>query len=82
MAIKHYQLALKIANQIGNERNKAITKWNLGNEIAKQGRIKEAIFLMQTYVDYLTEIGHPDAEKRAAYLEELKEKVLRQSGNQ
>ncbi len=46
--------------------------WNLGNELIKQGERERGLALMQVYVDYLRELGHPDAEKRAAEVEQLR----------
>ena len=52
-----------------------MTSWNLGDELAKQGDLARAAELMQVRVDFLTEIGHRDAEKRAARLAEVRQQL-------
>ena len=61
-----------IAREIGDRRGEALASWNLGDELAKQGDLARAAALMQVYVDFLRELGHPDAEKYAATLEEVR----------
>ena len=45
----------------------------MGLAYEEMGELEKAIPLMQVYVDYLREIGHPDAEERAAKVEGLRE---------
>ena len=58
---------MTIAREIGYRLGEANASWNLGDELIKQG-----LALMQVYVDYLRELGHPDVEKRAAQVEKLR----------
>jgi tetratricopeptide (TPR) repeat protein len=74
-AIDFYEQQLKITREIGDRRGEAITSWNLGDEYAKQEDFARVIPLMQVLVDYEREIGHPDAEKRAKHVEELRAKL-------
>jgi hypothetical protein len=66
---------LEIAREIGDRRGEAETSWNLGLALEKQGDLARAAKLMQVYADYLLEIGHPDAEKRASYLAEVRQRL-------
>ena len=50
----------------------SVLEWNLGLLHAQQGNLPAAIPAMQLYVDYLRELNHPDAEKRAAEVESLR----------
>jgi len=36
---------------------------------------------MQVYVDFLSELGHPDAETRAAELEQLRQRLAAEQGS-
>ena len=44
------------------------------------GELQRAIDLMQVYVDFEREIGHPDAEKDAAQVKALRAKLVAQGG--
>ena len=46
--------------------------WNLGLKLIEQGERERGLALMQVNVDYKRELGHPDAEKLATQLEELR----------
>jgi tetratricopeptide (TPR) repeat protein len=54
--------------------------WIVSNKLAEQGDLARAVELMQVYVDFLREIGHPDAEKRAVRLEELRRRLAAEQG--
>jgi len=49
--------------------------WNLGLLLEQQGELSRAIEMMQVRVDYLRSIGHPGAEKAAAYVEQIRQKL-------
>ncbi|MBM4031860.1 MAG: tetratricopeptide repeat protein [Planctomycetes bacterium] len=74
-AIEHYEQALKIHGDIEDRGNEAIWSWNLGVQYAKLGDLRRAVELMQARVDYEREVGHADAEKHAAAVEELRGKI-------
>ena len=40
-----------------------------------EGETARAVELMQVWVDYEREIGHPDAEKLAALVDELRQRL-------
>jgi tetratricopeptide (TPR) repeat protein len=71
-AIEFYEQALAIDRAIGDRRGEAIDCWNLGLVYEKQGNYARAARLMQVTVDYERAIGHPDAEKHARWVEEVK----------
>jgi tetratricopeptide (TPR) repeat protein len=76
-AIEFHKQQLTIAREIGDRRGEGIASWNLG--VRKiEGDPARAVVLMQVYVDYLREIGHPAAEKHAAYLESLRARIAEQ----
>ncbi|HQP61867.1 MAG TPA: hypothetical protein PKX41_11725, partial [Anaerolineaceae bacterium] len=64
--------ALKIMRKIGDRRGEGNASWNLGLIDEKQGDLVRAVALMQVLVDYERAIGHPDAEKHAARVEEIR----------
>jgi hypothetical protein len=49
--------------------------WNLGLALEQEGNLKRAAEMMQVSLDILREIGHPDAEKRAALLAKLRQRL-------
>ncbi len=49
--------------------------WNLGGLLVQQGELPRAVELMQICVDYERYIGHPDAEKDAAVVEQIQQKL-------
>ncbi|MGA7731442.1 MAG: tetratricopeptide repeat protein [Chloroflexia bacterium] len=73
-AIEYYEQQLQITREIGDRRGEAITSWNLGILLKESDRAR-GVELMQIRVDYEREIGHVDAEKGAALVEELREKL-------
>jgi tetratricopeptide (TPR) repeat protein len=75
-AIDYYEQRLIIAREIGDRRGEALGSWNLGIIYEKQSELEKAIEAMQICVDYERQIGHPDAEKDAAYVEELRKKLV------
>jgi tetratricopeptide (TPR) repeat protein len=70
-AITFYEQWLEIVRELGDRRGEAMGCWNLGLALEQRGDLARAADLMQVCVDYLVEIDHPDAEKRAARLEQL-----------
>ncbi|HEV7669914.1 MAG TPA: tetratricopeptide repeat protein [Thermoanaerobaculia bacterium] len=74
-AIELYEQRLEIAREIGDRRGGANASWNLGSAYEKLGEIARAMDCMQACVDFELEVGHPDAEKDAAHVEELREKM-------
>jgi tetratricopeptide (TPR) repeat protein len=71
-AIEYYEQSLVIKRAIGDRQGEAISSWNLGRLLEQQGDLERAVASMQVYVAFLQEIGHPDAEQHAAYLEEVR----------
>jgi tetratricopeptide (TPR) repeat protein len=80
-AIEYHEQALVIAREIGDRRGEGTASWNLGDEYAKQQDFARAIPLMQVLVDYERAIGHPDAEKDAKHVEELRAKLAAKDNN-
>jgi len=74
-AIEYYEQRLQIAREIGDRRGEANTSWNLGI-LLKEGDLGRGVELMQIQVDYEREIGHVDAEKHAAQVEELRKGLV------
>jgi tetratricopeptide (TPR) repeat protein len=74
-AIDYYEQALAINRELGDPKGEAIESWNLGRALEKQGNLARAAELMQVNVDFLCEIGHLDAEKRAALLAQLRQRL-------
>ena len=74
-AIECYEQDLGIARAIGDRRGEATASWNLGDEYAKQGDLARAVDAMQALVDFMREIGHADAAKRAAVVAELRARM-------
>ncbi|MBC7259163.1 MAG: tetratricopeptide repeat protein [Chloroflexi bacterium] len=76
-AIGFYEQALEIDREIGDRRGEGNACWNMGLAYEKLGDYARAAELMQVCVDYERAIGHPDAEKHAAYLAEVRAKAGR-----
>jgi tetratricopeptide (TPR) repeat protein len=74
-AIQYFEPQLEIVRQIGDRRGEANSSWNLGLLLSKVGDLARAVELMQVMVDYEREIGHPDTEKDAAKVEELRKSL-------
>jgi tetratricopeptide (TPR) repeat protein len=78
-AIEFYQQRIEIAHQIGDRRGEALGSWNLGDEYRKLGDLEKAAACMQVLLDYEKEISHPDYEKGAQVVAELR-RQLEQAG--
>jgi hypothetical protein len=63
---------------IGAQAEAAKLSWNLGLLYEQRGDLAQAISLMQTYVDFLQQIGHPDVAQRTARIEEVKHQLMEQ----
>ncbi len=74
-AIEHYEQALVIAREIGDRLGEGEDSWNLGLALEREGDLAGAAAAMQVYVDYERELGHPDAEKHAAQLAEVRARL-------
>lgn len=77
-AIEYYEQVLVITREIGDRAGEALASWNLGGQHRKLGDLPRAIELMQVRVDYERVIGHADAEKQAASVDELRAKLNEQ----
>ena len=64
-----------IARGFGDRRGEGMASWNLGLVLEKEGEFAQAADLMQVLVDYELEIGHPDAEKHAAEVADLRARI-------
>src|SRR5262249_38824843 len=76
-----YEQRLEIARAIGDRQGEAIASWNWGELLAQQGEIA-AIPLLLVCVEYESELGHPDARRHAAYVEELRQQLTSHQGQQ
>jgi tetratricopeptide (TPR) repeat protein len=76
-AIEYYDRSLVIKQEIGDRRGVANSSWDLGLLLAEQGDLERAAALMQICVDFEREVNHPDAEKDAAQLEEVRRRLSR-----
>ena len=74
-AIEFYEQQLVIVREIGDRRGEAFGSWNLGLQYESAGEFQKAIEVLQICVDYERAIGHPDAEKDAAKIEEIRSKL-------
>jgi tetratricopeptide (TPR) repeat protein len=74
-AIAFYEQRLVIARAIGDRRGEALASWNLGLALEKEGDLARAAELMHVRVDFEQEIGHPDAAKVAAHLEQVRQRL-------
>jgi tetratricopeptide (TPR) repeat protein len=81
-AIEFYEQRMVIAREIGDRRGEAFGSWNLGLEYEKAGELDKAIFAMQICVDFEREVAHPDAEKDAARIEEIRQKLQEGRGGE
>ena len=77
-AISCYEQSLEISWAIKDQQGEATACWHLGMLLETQGMYQQAAVLIQVCVDYLRELGHPDAEKYAAYLEQVWAKARRE----
>jgi tetratricopeptide (TPR) repeat protein len=76
-AVDLYQEGLAITREIGYRWGEARAAWSLGLALAEQGRLAEAVPLMEVRVRFLREIGHPDADKNAVSIEQLRQRLPR-----
>jgi tetratricopeptide (TPR) repeat protein len=74
-AIALCEQALVILREIGDRRGEGFVSWTLGLAYEKAGELSKAIEAMQILADFEREIRHPDAEKHAVYVEELRKKL-------
>ena len=74
-AIEHYEQRLVIAREIGDRQGEALGSWNLGLLLESQERLAEAVAAMEVRVAFEREIGHPDAEKHAQDVEEIRRRI-------
>ena len=74
-AIEFYEQQLVITREIEDRSGEAIACWNLGLEYEKAGDLKRAVDLLQVSVEFERGIGHPNAEKDAEYLENLRARI-------
>ena len=72
-AATYYEQALMLFGETKDQYGKALTSCIFGALRARQGEIGEASMLLQAGVAYLREIGHADAEKYAALLQQLQQ---------
>jgi tetratricopeptide (TPR) repeat protein len=76
-ALAHYQRARDVLERLGDTAGVATTLNNIGHVYEKQGRLPDAVSLMEQCVELERRLGHPDAEKDSAYLEQLRAKALK-----
>ena len=76
-ALEHYQQAREIRERLGDTAGVAQTLWNMGLLYEEQGLIAKAIPLFERAVELERRLGALDAEKHAAYLEQLREKAAK-----
>jgi tetratricopeptide (TPR) repeat protein len=74
-AIEYHDQTLKIAREMGDRSGEARASWNLGLEYETAGDLRRAADLMQVDIEFKRKIGHPDAEKDAEYLENLRARI-------
>jgi tetratricopeptide (TPR) repeat protein len=74
-AIASCEQSIAIARELGDRRGESDASWNLGLSLEKKGDLAQATELMWVSVNFLRETGHPDAERRATYLEQLRQRL-------
>ncbi|MDR3573797.1 MAG: tetratricopeptide repeat protein [Anaerolineaceae bacterium] len=74
-AMDYHRQALRIFRELGDRSGEANTGWNLGLMLEKSGEYIRAAELMQVTVDYLHSTDSPEADEKAARLEEVKDKA-------
>jgi len=74
-AIEFYQQSLETMKRVGDVVGISITEWNIGELYEKQGKLDEAIRMMEKAIIVHERIGHWEAPKNRAHLEELKRKL-------
>lgn len=70
-----FEEQLVLARDLGDRRGEATASWNLGVVYEQRGELHRAIDLMQESVDYERVVGHPDAERDAEKVEELRTRL-------
>jgi hypothetical protein len=71
-AVELYEQALAVHREIGDRQGEAIASWDLGLAYERLGDLARAASLMQVTVDYERAIGHPDADKHARGLAQVR----------
>lgn len=71
-AINYYERHITLTSDLGDRDGEAHSSWNLGRLLVGQGDRERGFVLMQLCVDYQRAIGHPDAERDAAELAQLR----------
>ncbi|HQN45349.1 MAG TPA: hypothetical protein PLA25_14525, partial [Anaerolineaceae bacterium] len=66
---------MTLARAIGDRQGEANACWNMGLLLEGQGELPRAVELMQICVDYERYIGHPNADKDAARVEQIRQKL-------
>jgi hypothetical protein len=66
---------LAIAREVGDRQGEGIACWNLGVMLSRLGRNRDAIPLLEVLVAFKREIDHPDAEKDAALVEQIRQGI-------
>ncbi|HEX9989463.1 MAG TPA: tetratricopeptide repeat protein [Chloroflexia bacterium] len=74
-AVQYFEQALEISRETEARQGAGNSSWNLGLLLAEEGEVARAVELMQVKVNYEREIGHADAEKHAAEVEELRKRL-------
>lgn len=77
-AMLYYKPCIQIFRENGNMAGVARNSWNLGLLYEKQSDLARAMPLMQVWMDFLQQIGHPDVEQDAARLAAVKQKLAEQ----
>ncbi len=81
LAIEFYEQGLEITREIGDRLGDGNMSWNLGVVYERLGELGEAVAHMQVRVDFLRQLGHPDAEKAAAYVEAIRVRMAEAAGS-
>jgi tetratricopeptide (TPR) repeat protein len=74
-AAQYFEQALEISRETEDRQGSGNSSWNLGLLLAEEGEVARAVELMQVKVNYEREIGHADAEKHAAEVDELRKRL-------
>lgn len=74
----YHEQSHAIASEMGSRHEHSITSWNLGLSLVKLRELERAVESMQVSVEYHREIGPPDAEEDAAYIDELRAQIAKQ----
>jgi tetratricopeptide (TPR) repeat protein len=74
-AMEYCQLAMENAIADNDRMTEVETEWQIGLLYEKLDDLDEAIYHMQTLVNFYREICHEDAKARNEYLDKVKEKA-------